>query len=366
MAIGTELKYAKLDELCLDPTNPRLGRSNKGRDVPQTKVLEMMKDWNIEELAVSFLESGFWVQEALLVVEEKIYGKNNLVVVEGNRRLAALRFLKDASEGMPISRAWKEMVEGVKIPPNLFKKIPYLKAGSREDINAFLGFRHVTGIQQWRPAEKAEYITKLIEQDKMTYEEVMRKIGSKKQTVRQHYISYKLLLQMENLEDISIEHVEDKFSVLYLSLRTKGVQQYLNIDIMAPPNIAKKPVPNDKLEDLKNFALWLFGDEKHEPLLADSRQVDKFGRILESKEGVEYLERTEEPKFDVALRISGGDEPELIRLIERATDNVELVLGTAHHYKKSERLIEAIKRLNEDVEQLTKIFPALSKNLTKE
>lgn len=366
MAIGTELKYAKLDELCLDPTNPRLGRSDRGRNVSQTKVLEMMKDWNIEELAVSFLESGFWVQEALLVVEEKIYGKNNLVVVEGNRRLAALRFLKDASEGMPESRAWKELVEGINIPPNLFKKIPYLKADSRADINAFLGFRHVTGIQQWRPAEKAEYIAKLIEQDKMTYEEVRRKIGSKTQTVGQHYISYKLLLQMENLEDISIEHVEDKFSVLYLSLRTKGVQQYLNIDIKATPDIAKKPVPDDKLEALKNFALWLFGDEKHEPLLTDSRQVDKFGRILESKEAVDYVERTEEPKFDVALRISGGDEPELVRLIERATDNVELVLGTAHHYRESERLIQAVRRLNEDVEQLTKIFLALSKSLSKE
>ena len=366
MAIGTELHYATVEELCLDPTNPRLGRSNKGRDVPQSKVLEMMKDWNLEELAVSFLESEFWVQEALLVVEEKIYGKNNLVVVEGNRRLAALRFLKDASEGMPISRVWKEMVDGIKIPPNLFKKIPYLIADSRADINAFLGFRHVTGIQQWRPAEKAEYIAKLIEQDKMTYEEVMRKIGSRTQTVGQHYVSYKLLLQMENLDGISIEHVEDKFSVLYLSLRTKGVQQYLNIDIKAPAEIAKKPVPKDKLDALKNFALWLFGDEKHEPLLTDSRKVDKFGRILESKEAIDYLERADEPKFDVALRISGGDEPELIRLIERATDNVELVLGTAHHYKEAEKLIQAVGRLNEDVQQLTKIFPTLSKSISKE
>jgi len=366
MAIGTELNYASVEELCLDPMNPRLGRGNRGRNVSQAEVLEMMKDWNLEELAVSFLESGFWVQEALLVVEEKIYGENHMVVVEGNRRLAALRFLKDASEGVSESRMWKEMVDGIKIPTKLFKKIPYLKADSRADINAFLGFRHVTGIQQWRPAEKAEYIAKLIEQDKMTYEEVRRKIGSRTRTVGQHYISYKLLLQMENLQDISVEHVEDKFSVLYLSLRTKGVQKYLQIDIHGDQHSAKTPVPKSHLKALANFALWLFGDEKHEALLRDSRQVDKFGQILESKEAVDYLERTEEPKFDVAVRIAGGDEPELIRLIERATDNVELVLSTAHHYRESERLIQAVRRLNEDVEQLTKIFPVLAKSLSKE
>ena len=40
----------------------------------------------------------------------------------------------------------------------------------------------------------------------MTYQEVMRKIGSKTPTVRQNYISYRLLLQMEDsLENFSPE-----------------------------------------------------------------------------------------------------------------------------------------------------------------
>ncbi|MDQ9786514.1 hypothetical protein, partial [Serratia marcescens] len=76
---------------------------------------------------------------------------------------------------------------------------------------------------------------------------------------RQNYISYRLLLQMEDQEKISVEHVEDKFSVLFLSLRTDGVQRYLDIDIQADPDDARKPVPDDKLKELANFALWLFG-----------------------------------------------------------------------------------------------------------
>ncbi len=108
------------------------------------------------------------------------------------------------------------------MPAKLFERIPYILVDSRDDVRAFLGYRHVTGIKEWNPAEKAQYIAQLIEKGKLTYDQVMRKIGSKTPTVRQNYFTYRLLLQMEGDEDISVEHVEEKFSVLYLSLRTTG------------------------------------------------------------------------------------------------------------------------------------------------
>jgi len=39
MAINTELKYASLDDLCLDPKNPRLGRHNIEANLSQKKFL---------------------------------------------------------------------------------------------------------------------------------------------------------------------------------------------------------------------------------------------------------------------------------------------------------------------------------------
>jgi len=76
------------------------------------------------------------------------------VVVEGNRRLAALKQLNAAIEGQPVSRKWTEIVSGVRIPERLFDRIPYVLAGSRADVQAFLGFRHVTGIKQWTLTRK--------------------------------------------------------------------------------------------------------------------------------------------------------------------------------------------------------------------
>lgn len=359
MAIDTEIRHARLNELSLDPTNSRLGRNNAGRNVPQPRVLELMKDWTLDELAVSFLESGFWPHEALLVVRENLYGKPALVVVEGNRRLAALSYLYNALSGDPASRKWAEIAEGQRPAKQLFEKIPYIRVGSRKEVESFLGFRHVTGIMEWSPAEKAEYIARLIEDSRMTYKQVMRKIGSKTPAVQRHYISYRLLLQMEDQEKISLSHVEEKFSVLYLSLRTKGVQKYLHIDIQADPRKAKRPVPASRLKALVHFALWLFGDEETPPIVRESRQVDDFGRILESSRAVQYLERSERPSFNAAFNLAGGDEPEVIRLVHKAADNIEMALSRAHLHTKSKKLESAVKRLGADAMQLLKLFPGV-------
>ncbi len=369
MAISTELKSGSLDELFLDPLNPRLGRNNTGRDVTQEKVLELMSDWTLDELAVSFLESGgFWTQEALLATKEKLYGKERLVVIEGNRRLAALRYLQDAIKGKPASSKWEEIAKGAKPPKDLFTKIPYILISTRNEIESFLGFRHVTGIKEWKPAEKAQFIARLIDDRDLTYEEVRRKIGSKMPTVRQNYISYRLLLQIENnTQEIPKENFEERFSVMYLSLRTQGVQQYLQIDIQAEPDKAKAPVPKKHLKALTNFAIWLFGgDENKPPLFTDSRLVDDFGRVLESKEAREYLERTDRPKFEVAYQLAGGDEPEIARLIETAADNIELALTRVHLFKKSKKIREAVGRLGADTNQLLNIFPDLAEAIEKE
>src|ERR1041385_9000927 len=111
MAINTQLRYAALGDLYLDAKNPRLGRQNTSKELLQDQVLDLMKDWALDELAISFLESGFWPQEALIVVREAVAAEQRLIVVEGNRRLAALKLLMAARTGQAASRRWAELAE---------------------------------------------------------------------------------------------------------------------------------------------------------------------------------------------------------------------------------------------------------------
>lgn len=361
-----KIKYAKLDELFLDPLNPRLGRNLAKPNTKQDRILEVMSDWTLDELAVSFIESGFWPQEALIVVEEQIYGQTNLVVVEGNRRLAALKKLRQAIDGTAREKKWRELAASAdNLPANFFDQIPYIKVPNRRAVSAFLGFRHVTGIKEWDPAEKAQFIAGLIEHEGLSYEEVMRKIGSKTPTVRSLYIAYRLLLQLEDAEGVAIDKIEDKFSVLYLSLRTAGVQKYLGIDIKAEPKEAQFPVAQGDEKNLINYATWMFGDEKKPPLFSDSRNIDKFGRMLLSSDAVSYLESSENPNFEFALKKAGGDTEEVVSLLSQAADSVEIAFSTLHMHQEDKEVIGIAKRLAFHLVQITNIFPELKK-LVKE
>ena len=371
METRTEIKYAKLDELYLDAKNPRLGRRDPNENLPQVDILDLMRVWVLEELAVSYLESGFWTHEALLVVEETLYGQPHLVVVEGNRRLAALKFLHAARHEEEVPRKWQTLIQDTQATEahfnKLFNEIPYIQVNSREEIESFLGFRHVTGIKQWRTEEKAQYIAKLIEQG-MRYEQVMQKIGSRTSTVRQHYIAYRLLVQMEdNLENFSVEDARGRFSVMYLSLRTQGVRTYLDIKISADEKAAKTPVPQTHLDALADFALWLFGSkngpQKQSPLFTDSRRVDDFGRILENDRAIQYLKENTRPNFEYAFELSGGDESKIVQRLNEAANNVEVVLSRVQHYKDSVDIREAIERLGIDVETLLNVFPSIRQEL---
>ena len=366
MGISEKLQYAQLDKLYLDAKNPRLGRPEANATLSQEQVLDRMRNWTLEELAASYLESGFWTHEALLVVEEELDGHPRLVVVEGNRRLAALRYLYAAQHGEKVSRKWELLVQSTEVPETLFKRIPYLRADSRGDVESFLGFRHVTGIKEWPAEQKAQFIASLIDERHMSYEAVMRKIGSRTRTVRQNYISYRLLLQMEDcVDEFSVADVEGRFSVMYLSLRTQGVQNYLHIDISADAQSAKTPVPETHIKNLANFALWLFGNKKKkEPsLFGDSRRVDDFGKILESSEAIRYLEENKRPDFDHAFELAGGRETQIVQRLRESANNVKLVLSRVHHYRDSEDIQEAVEELGTDVRQLLSIFPRVSQKL---
>jgi len=368
MAISKDLGYASIDELYLDPMNPRLGRHLTAQDVSQEEILELVRSWTLEELAYSYLESGgFWTHEALLVIKEELYGESRLIVVEGNRRLAALKYLRDAYEGRPVPSNWTEICASAEPPAHLFDQVPYLLVDSREDVQAFLGFRHVTGIKQWDADEKAAFIAKLIDEKGLTYEQVMRKIGSKTPAVRRHYIAYRVLLQIEDsVEGFNPEWAEKRFAVLYMSIGTEGAKRYLQIDMMADPEHAKRPVPEEHLDNLANFARWLFGTDDLLPLVTDTRQVSAYGKILESEEAVRYLESRSNPRFEVAYAIAGGDEAEIIRYLQEAADNIELALSRVHLYRDSSDLRKTVERLGADALQLLRIFPDIDHNLPRE
>ena len=67
----------------------------------------------------------------------------------------------------------------------------------------------------------------------------------------------------------------------------------------------------------------------------------------------------------MAFRLAGGDEIELVQLIEVSADNVETALSRAHLHKESGKLQKAVSRLGADVVPLFGLFPETRKRVVE-
>ncbi len=116
----------------------------------------------------------------------------------------------------------------------------------------------------------------------------------------------------------------------------------------------RPPVDDEHLEHLREYSLWLFGDEETSPIVPDSREVDKFARVLASAEGLDYLRSVRRPSLEKAFIIAGGDQEQVYDLISTAAYNLQEALSSIHLYKDDEKLLLISKRMVANAEQIRK------------
>lgn len=366
MSVNSTPRFASIGKLYLDPMSPRLGRHRMEVETSQEQLLECMSAWKLDELGRSYLASrGFWPREPLIVAVEPIYRqKKALVVIDGNRRLAALHYLKNAVEGQPSSQKWKEIAAASTIPKTLFSKIPYVIADSRDEVNDFLGFRHITGIKQWDADEKAGFIVQLVDGNNLSYDQVARKIGITTPAVRRHYIAFHIRSQFEqHVVEFPREGTGCRFAVLYDSIQKTGVQGYLGLNLNAAPKAARTPIHKSRFPQLAHFSRWIYGTQTIEPLVTEPRLISDFGKILESETATKYLEATTSPKFDVALHLVECDGRDLVRLVSSACEQIEEALRIIHLFKPSPDLQIVVNRIMEDASRLLSTKQAITTQL---
>lgn len=82
--------------LLLDPENPRLVEYGLPPGASQNDILKLL--WErmaVEEIAMSIAYNGFFPHEPLFIEKQP---NGDLVVIEGNRRFAAVQLLLDANK----------------------------------------------------------------------------------------------------------------------------------------------------------------------------------------------------------------------------------------------------------------------------
>ena len=122
---------------------------------------------DVREVMLSIAASGYFRHEPLIVAREG--GKN--VVIEGNRRLAAVRVLLDPTlvEATDIPAIGKDAKEAL-------RQLPII-ASNRKDAWQYIGFKHVNGPAKWTSYAKSQYVTKVHREFGVSLEDIAKQIG---------------------------------------------------------------------------------------------------------------------------------------------------------------------------------------------
>lgn len=140
--------------LHLDAKNPRLGRETLAR-APREIIEYLFEHDKALEVAQSIAARGYFPNEPLLAIKES----DQIVVVEGNRRLAALKALREPGllEG-PMQRQLERLSRQIEDPKDI-ATVPVTLAPSRRATDRQIAGRHVgTPVLAWQAENRASFI----------------------------------------------------------------------------------------------------------------------------------------------------------------------------------------------------------------
>ena len=147
-------KRLSVASLHLDAKNPRLGRETTAR-APREVIQYLFDHDKALEVALSIAAQGFFPNEPLLAVWED----NRLVVVEGNRRLAALKALREPGLLEGTKRSQVERLNRRMLDTEIIASVPVTVAPSRRATDRQIATRHVgTPVLAWEAENRASFI----------------------------------------------------------------------------------------------------------------------------------------------------------------------------------------------------------------
>lgn len=346
-----------VERLHLDPQNPRLPAESQGAKEPELfRVL--YTGFNLDELADSMAQNGYFDEEPLVAIPNKITPvlarggvaqpdteqyhdylnfinreSTHFTVVEGNRRLATAKILADEAlrERLNI-KSWPSLR-----PPVVedLRMLPVIVYPSRDEVVPYMGVRHIVGIQKWDIYARARYIAKMVEERHLALESIQEQIGDRQNSATKSYVCYKVLQQVQDEFDFDTRTAQSQFSLLLLALGQGGIKRFLGLPPRWSDIRIDQPVPKRQLPNLKKLYQWIYGQGGRKPVIDESRDITRYlSAVVESEEAVAHLDRT--GRLQEAYDLSDGEEKMLLRYLAGANVKLEAALGVAHRHKTDE------------------------------
>ena len=268
-------------DLHLDLKNPRM---TDGAFENEDDMLEYLVDHaDVDELLQSILNSGWLDYEPLIVVGD--------IVLEGNRRLAALRILSNET-------LRKRLRIDLPFEPNseaLPEAVRVRRVGSRSEARDFIGFKHINGTFKWDALAKAKYAADWFAEDG-SIGRVSRRLGDTHHTVVRLVNGWHILLQSYDagFDRNATTKRSFSFSHLYTAITRPNVRRYLRLPEGDGSQVLPlNSVPAEKIGNLRRLMSWLYG-QNDEPAVVfqQNPHLSQLVEVLGNERALTMLEAT--------------------------------------------------------------------------
>lgn len=349
-----KIEWIKSELLDFDPKNPRFFRL-RGDASDEKVISEMLDDEGAQDLMSSIGQQGYFPGEPLLVAP----GENGTyVVVEGNRRLAAVKLLngqllpprrKSRSVAMIIDEAIHKPIE-----------LPCIVYENRESILRYLGYRHITGIKEWDALSKARYLLELKDTfysdipEEEQLRTIAKEIGSRSDAVSKLLTGLAILEIAEGEKfflrnNINPEAID--FSYITTAISYKNISEWLGIE-----GVGYDSAENIKLDNLNSLLYWMFVPrENGRTTIGETRKLKELAAVVHSTDGLSVLLET--GSLADAYLYTDGPQEALSAALQSADAKLRLVWDTLlkstptdEHKYKADELLKRVKKINDQIQ----------------
>lgn len=294
-----QTEQISLSHLLLDSENPRFGRIGVSNE--QADVLDhIVNTFGVDDVLSSLAINGYISAEPIVCRRES--DMDGVIVVEGNRRLAACLILsgdarasRQAQRTKQYRQIWEEHGSN---PIDPLPAIVFDGADRRQALLSYLGVRHIASAQPWDSYAKAAWVAKVVEENQLPLADVALMIGDQHRTIRRllegfYFVNQAIQSGQFRPQD-SVRRgrgsvTEYPFSWIYTFLGYSTARQFLGIPDSAP---SPAMVPEERLPRAGLVTRAMFGDRSRgrSAAIEDSRELGDLALVFADPEKIALLE----------------------------------------------------------------------------
>ena len=337
-----------VDDLLLDDENPRLPENLKSKT--QNALLQWMaNEYNTVEVAKSIAEHGYFDSEPMIAIKDG----RRFKVVEGNRRLTALKLLldDDLRESLDLEEVddWEELATNTQIEDRFTIHV----AKNRKAVAPIIGYRHIAGIEPWEPWAKARFIARQVERENQSFAEVATIVGEEESEVRAHYRNYRVATDAEKKLRISADRVKNSFGFFTRAMNSVGLREHMGAPAPNEVRPSKPVLKRQKKKAVAEVFSWLFGADDVDAVISESRQISELGQVVASPEALKVLR--ESRNLEDALMASGGVRARLLKRLASAVQSLEKAELDIASFRDDTEVQQALEQCSEALARLKEV-----------